>query len=222
MNVRHAFRPHLAGSLLSLALVGSGASAQSELHTEDLATPRVQVGSCAQVDILWNLELVEQYPQIPSACHEVVTNNGVKWARFEANFLRINRDGTVTSEFLDRRGRAIGRFTMIPGEGQQVILDGRKRPFSDLRQNQRISLYVPEGAATLVSEPMETSDATARVVDFEPASPEPVVESSTLIAEASPPPRMTRLPDTAGLLPWFAASALLSALAALGLRRRGR
>ena len=213
-------RIHRAASLsvLSLALIAGGAMAQSELDTRALANPNVRVQSCNQVDIGWNLDLIQQYPHIANERHEVIDNNGIKWARFEADFVRINSDGSVTSDFVDRRGRTAGRYTLIPGDGQQVTLDGRKRPFSALRANQRISLYVPEGAASLASEPVAVPEQYAQISRYEPVATEP---QPVQLAAASPAPQMTRLPDTAGPLPWLAAGSALFALLALGLRRLG-
>lgn len=214
------FSPLFLG--LVLALCGGSVAAQSDLNTRSLDNPQTRVQSCNEVDIAWNMELIEQFPHIPDACHEVVMNNGTKWARFEAEFLRINNDGSVTSEFLDPRGRSIGRYTLVPAEGQMVTLDGRKVPFSALRTNQRINLYVPEGAAALSSEPIVAPERYSRIVRYEPISTEPTARERAQLADNSPPPRMDRLPDTAGPLPWFAALGVLSGLAALGLRRFGR
>ena len=225
MNIRStSSRINMTIPLLALALSCGVASAQSSLNTDALSNPKVRVQSCAQVDIAWNLQLIEQYPQIADACQEVVTNNGTKWARFEAKFLRINSDGSVTSEFLDRRGRALGRYTLIPADGQMVTLDGQKQPFSSLRANQQISLYVPEGATALSSEPVVMPDRYARIVRYEPSTATPMAQepSPVLVADNSPPPRMARLPDTAGPLPWFATAGMLLALGALVLRRFGR
>jgi hypothetical protein len=228
MNIRSTSQLALPLSLLSLALAWSGgATAQADLNTRTLNDPKVRMQSCAQVDIAWNLELIAQYPRIPEACHEVVTNNGTKWARFEANFLRVNGDGSVTSEFVNTDDRPIGRYTLVPGPDQQVTLDGRERPFSSLVANQRISLYVPEGSAELTSEPFLMPNQQSRLVRYE----EDALDSERMeatrtpqpmqVASAEPPAReqrMTQLPDTAGSLPWFALGGLLSAFAALVLR----
>ncbi|MCK7593060.1 hypothetical protein [Pseudomarimonas salicorniae] len=205
-------------SLLTLAVLSSAALAQNKLDTQSLADPEIRVLSCAQVDIGWNIELIQQYPHIADACHEVVTNQGKKWARFEADFLRVNRDGSVTSEFVDRRGRAVGRYTLIPGKDQQVTLNGQKRPFSALRTNERISLYVPEGAAALSSEPVVAPERYSQIVRYEPVGPTP---APVQLAAASPARQITRLPDTAGPLPWLALGSGAFALLALGVRRMG-
>lgn len=217
-NNRHPIR--LPMLILGLACAG-GVAAQSQLDTRELAKPAVRTISCGQVDIDWNLELLNQFPSIPGACHEVVTNDGQKWARFEADFVRINADGSVTSDFIGPRGRPMGRYTLIPFAGQQVTLDGRKYPFTALRPNQRINLYVPEGAAGLASEPIASTQPITRIARYEEV-PAPSIQ----LAQAPPrqPYVADRLPSTAGPLPWFALGGALSLLGALGLRvgRRSR
>ncbi|HET6603669.1 MAG TPA: hypothetical protein VFG21_05550 [Xanthomonadaceae bacterium] len=205
--------------LLALACAGAVA-AQDQMNPRDQVNPEVRTQSCAQVDIDWNLELISQYPRIPDACHEVVTSNGVKWARFEANFVRVNQDGSVTSDFHAPNGRSVGRFTLMPAPGQMVTLSGRKVEFSSLRPNQQLSMYVPEGATGLSFEPGVPPQQHGRFVRYEEPTPEPVQ-----FARADPEPRYdTRLPDTAGPLPWFALGGVLSLLGAVGLRvgRRNR
>lgn len=211
MNKTHPCIAAVPLLLVGLAFSGA-AGAQASMDTDQLQKPAVRTMSCAQVDIDWNLDLVTQYPRLPEACHEVVINNGIKWARFEADFVRRNSDGSIVSDFKSPSGRSMGRYTLVPAPGQQVTLDGREFPFSALQRDQRISLYVPEGATGLVSQPAPVAQP-ARILRFEAPMAEPVQ-----IAQASPQPRAQRLPNTAGPLPWFALGGMLSLLAGIGLR----
>lgn len=199
--------------ILLLALACAQASfAQSGGSTPP--TPQLRLLSCGQVEIGWNPALVDQYPDIPSACHEVVTSQGVKFARFEADFVRVNGDGSVTSAFVDPRGRQVGRYTLIPGPTQQVLLGGRRYPFSELRPGQRINLYVPEGAYGLASEPVASPTYIGEIAQYERLPVEEPVEIARVEPASSMP---TRLPQTAGLTPWITTAGLLSLLVAGGL-----
>lgn len=205
--------------LIALACAGAVA-AQGQMNPRDQGNPQVRTQSCAQVDIDWNLELISQYPQIPAACHEVVTSSGIKWARFEADFVRVNRDGSVASDFRGPNGRPMGRFTLAPAPGQTVNLSGRQVEFSSLQAGQRLSMYVPEGATGLAFEPGVSPDRYGQIVSYEAPALEPVQ-----VARADPTPRnIARLPNTAGPLPWFALGGVLCLLGAIGLRlgRRSR
>lgn len=209
MNPRLMVLPMLLAGLLC-----GGAVAAQSLETGELRQTQTRVLSCGQVDMAWNVDLITQYPRIPEACFEVVTNNGIKWARFEADFVRLDRDGSVVADFHSPRGRAMGRYTVLNVPGQQVTLDGRKYPFTALRARQRINLYVPEGVAALTTEPGLPPESYARIVRYEaPAATEPT------LAQADPPMTYaTRLPDTAGPLPWIAAAGVLALFGGLGLR----
>lgn len=217
-------------TLMALVFVGSVA-AQPQMNPRDQSNPKVRSLSCAQVAIDWNIELISQYPRIPEACHEVVTSNGVKWARFEANFVRVNRDGSVTSDFRGPKGGSMGRFTLLPGPGQMVNLSGRKVEFSSLESGQLLNMYVPEGQDHLAFEPAVTPEQRARILSYEaPVDQAPMVEQTPAPAQAQEMPvrqgqvarvesaSMVRLPDTAGPLPWFALGGGLALFGALGLR----
>lgn len=215
-------------TLMALAFVGSVA-AQPQMNPRDQADPKVRSLSCAQVAIDWNIELISQYPRIPEACHEVITSNGVKWARFEANFVRVNRDGSVTSDFRGPKGGSMGRFTLQPGPNQMVNLSGRKVEFSALESGQLLNMYVPEGQDHLAFEPAVTPEQRARILSYEaPVEQAPMVEQTPAPAPEMPVRQgqvarvesasVVRLPDTAGPLPWFALGGGMALFGALGLR----
>jgi hypothetical protein len=228
MNNRNSNKALAGLPLLLLCMAMSGSAlAQAELDTNRLPTPATRVYSCGQVDISWNLELINQYPRINEACHEVVTVDGTKYARFEANFVRVNADGTVTSDFVGPQGRTMGRYTLVPAPDQKVTLSGVEYPFSALKPRQQINLYVPEGATGLASSPTASPQQYARLSAYEEVAPEQQEQPQPqYVAQADPPPAMAneRLPDTAGPLPWFALSGVIALLGGLGLslgRRQG-
>lgn len=208
--------PRLIAFMVGLACA-SGLPAQ-DLKTRQLAPTDTRVLSCGQVDMAWNVALITQYPRIPDACFEVVTNNNIKWARFEADFVRLDRDGSVVADFYGPSGGKMGRYTVLNNPGDQVTLGGRKYPFSALRSGQRINLYVPEGAAALTTEPGLPPDRYGRFVRYEELPLEPRV------ADTSPKPNYyaAQLPNTAGPLPWFAVAGFGALLGGLGLRLRKR
>lgn len=157
--------PRLIALMVGLAFASSLPA--QDLNTGRLAPTETRMLSCGQVDMAWNVELITQYPRIPEACFEVVTNNNIKWARFEADFVRLDRDGSVVADFYGPSGAKMGRYTVLNNPGDQVTLGGRKYPFSALRSGQRINLYVPEGAAALTTEPGLPPDRYGRFVRYE-------------------------------------------------------
>ncbi len=191
-------------------LVGaSPASAQQGLDTKSIPQPSVQAASCAQV--AWNKDLLAQFPRIGEGCQEVVVSDGKKWARFAADFVQRNRDGSVTFEFQDRRGRSMGELALMPAPDQRVAIGGHDYRFSELSRGQELNLYVPEQMYAVASEPGAPPGQLAQIVK------EPVQ-----VAQAEPDRTPERLPKTAGPLPPLALGGVASLLAGLVLTIRRR
>ena len=201
----------LTAMALSVSLLGvAGAQQESFPRTGEQAT------SCNEVD--WNRDMTRNHPRLIEACREVVTARGEEWARFEAQFMRVESDGTVSFSVRDSRDRQVEEVTVQLAQGQVAYIDGRPTPFSELRRDQRVNLYVPEGQYGFVTQPGESSDQMAEM-----RAPTTERASETRVATAQQPQqrrdsRADRLPATAGLLPWFAVGGLLSLLGAGGLR----
>lgn len=193
----------IAATLAGL-MVASALDAQ-QLDTRTVPRPSVQGASCA--DVTWNRDMLAQYPRIAEGCQEVVLSDGKKWARFEADFVRSNNNGSVTLDFKDRQDRTLDRLTLMPAAAQRVKIDGRDYRFSELSRGQTLNLYVPEGMYAVATEPGEPADELAKI------------EQPVQVAQAEP---AEQLPHTAGPLPWFALAGLASVLAGLGLTMRRR
>jgi hypothetical protein len=208
----------LAATLIGIICAGTVGAQQ--LDTRNLAEPRVQAATCADVE--WEQNLLEQYPRIGEGCQEVVVVEGVKWARFDAEFVRRDRDG-VTMDFKDRQGRSMEEITVLPAPEQRVSIQGREYQFSELTRGQQLNVYVPERMFAVSVEPGAPAELLAQIV------PAPVTaaqaERAELLAQAEPAPtRITaqRLPDTAGPLPLLLLGGLASLLGGLGLAIRRR
>lgn len=179
--------------------------------------PSEDASSCQDVE--WNTNLLTRYPWAVGSCHEVIVVDGQKWSRFEAEFEGMNRDGTFDVDFLNRQGRSQGVVTLKPGTNQTVLLDNREYAFSELRPNQKLNLYVPEGAYGFAVEPGVESDELVEVVEPETSA----AESRRLAqAEARSERRATTLPATAGPLPLVALGGMIALLSGLGLTMRRR
>jgi hypothetical protein len=205
-------------AVVALACLGVAAAASAQQVDSQVSdNPEISRASCA--DVAWDAQLLARYPRIAEACQEVVVSGGTKWARFTGEFLELNRNGSVRTTIDDRNGRSMGQLTLMPAPAQRVLIDGQRVRFSDLPRGQQLSLYVPESRFAFATEPGVPAEQTAQIL---PPSPAPVAPAAPVtVAQLRPVPM---LPDTAGPLPWLAATGLLSLLAGLGLtvgRKRG-
>lgn len=214
MNTRlNVFAATSVAFLLGLASTGSVIAQESR---QAMPGPEVDRASCADVD--WNRDLLHNYPWVAEGCQEAIIVDGEKWARFEAEFEQLHRDGSITSDFRNDRGRSLGSVRLMPGPDQRVLLDGRPKRFSELKRGQVLNFYAPEDAYAFTTEPGAPDSEMVQII-------EPVErERSPRMAEAKPArtERPATLPATAGPLPIIALGGLFSLLGGIGLTTRRR
>jgi hypothetical protein len=201
-------------ALLGLALASTAVAQQLQ---EEFPAERTRTATCDDID--WNMDMLRNHPNLIGACQEVVLVDGESWARFDAEFVRVEPDGNVIFNVNDDRDRLIETVTLDPTTGQVAYIDDRATPFSQLRTTDRISLYVPEGQYGFATQPVAQERLATVIV---PANAPIAVEPTTDRTLAQRDTRPTVLPTTAGPLPWLALGGLLSMLGGLGLTLRRR
>ncbi len=96
-------------ALFIVVLLASGGMAQAAAQEhQQFPLTRTQAGLCD--DIKWSTEMLDEHPGLIDACREVVVADGRKWARFEAQFVSVNPDGSVHFSVRNRSDR--------PGRGR--------------------------------------------------------------------------------------------------------
>jgi len=94
--------------------------------------------SCEEVT--WSEEALERYPNIASACQEVMERDGDYYVRFEGEVRRVaDRGGRVTIAF-----QGGDTLTLTPPESLSLTIDGRQRAPRDLRPGDELTFYVPQ------------------------------------------------------------------------------
>lgn len=188
----------------------TAAGAQEPLDTANLDDPEVHAASCRAVN--WNSQLLAEYPRVAEACHEVIVSGGERWARFETKLVQVNRDGSVKSDFQDRRGANMGAITIMPAPDQRVTIEEQEYRFAELRPGQILNVYVPEGMYSFALAPRAPVERHVRVVEIRP---DPYVAPARMVAART-------MPSTAGPLPFLAIGGALALLGGLGLTIRRR
>jgi hypothetical protein len=220
MTNKSAIRIAIAAVVLACA----GTSGAQNADTKTLAKPQVDAASCA--DIQWQKEILARYPNIATGCQEVMVSNDTRFARFAGELEHVNGDGSVMIDFKDRNGHSLGKSTRLqPAPTQRVLIQGQRYRFSELKEGQQLSMYIPESVLGVATEPVAAPESIAKMVLDEPATPVDVPHETTRLAQATPEPataQAARLPDTAGWSPLLALTGALALGGGIVLTARRR
>ena len=145
-------------------------SMQGQSRPEE-AQSKLQEGqssrSCIS-NIVFSQEFLARYPRAGGACREVKVENGQKWARFDADVVRV-RKNRVTANFVDRSDKNLGRITFDAANDARVEVNGRQRRFSSLKPGDKLSFWMPETRVGFYAEPGALETTQLAVVSTEPA-----------------------------------------------------
>lgn len=172
-------------TIVTAAAVMLGASsavaAQSRVDRAFTATGT----SCDQ--ITWSQESLAAYPNIASACREVVERDGRYYVKFEGKVRRTaNRGQELTVDFADG-----SELTLTPPENLSLYMGGRRTSVGRLRRGDQLTFYVPENQ--LAAHLAETDSAIAETQQV----PIRIVRVTTTQPQAT----AAVLPETASLSP---------------------
>jgi hypothetical protein len=111
------------------------------------------------MDIQWNADFLKAYPRAPAACQEIAVRNGKKFARFTAKVTAVE-PSAVTVRFLTSSGEAGREISLKPGPNARVDIAGKKVEYSKLKKDDVLTLWVPEHALGVISDPDDTASST--------------------------------------------------------------
>jgi len=202
----------MTAGLLGLALATSAVAQEGQ---QDFPREGTSAVSCENVS--WNENMLRNHPRLIEACKEVVEVDGQSWARFDAKFVEIERDGDVVFSVRDRRDRSVEEVTLKPASGQVAYINDRATPFRQLRTTDLINLYVPEGEYGFMTQPGAPREQMASVAPRPAAAP---ATTERTVAQRETTTRPAVLPATASSMPWFALMGFLSLFAGMILTMR--
>jgi hypothetical protein len=182
----------------SSLLLGAVALASSATVSAQTSVDRAFTATGTSCDqVTWTEETLETYPQIASACQEVMERDGKYFVRFEGEVERVrDRGREITVDF--RQG---DRLTLSPPENLSLYIDGRRTSVASLRPGDQLTFYIPQDqlVATFFEGEPETSTAQEAPITAEP--------EETFAAAA--PESQSRLPGTASALPMLSVAGLM-------------
>jgi len=155
--------------------------------------------TCA--DIEFDARAIEAYPQVQEACLEVVEHEGALYAHLRARVIQ-NWTTSLIVQYWHADGMWGSLTRATPPEGFTVMVNGAPTTIEQLRPNQEIHLFVPEGrwevaiadvpepeilelefAAVELVVPEESVELTEAVEMADAAADEPMVEDAKEAAD---------------------------------------
>ncbi|HEU4624543.1 MAG TPA: hypothetical protein VFS52_07270 [Steroidobacteraceae bacterium] len=132
-----------------------------------LADEGADSNSCLN-KIVFSQEFLAKYPNAGKACREVVTKNGKKYARFDANVVDV-KGNEVTADFTDSYNNPVTtvKFTTTPDA--RVQMEGTEVKASELKPGDKLSFWVPESRAGFYAEPGASNAKKLAVESSKPA-----------------------------------------------------
>lgn len=112
----------------------------------------------ACTDFKFSPAFLDKYPKAPAACLEGREYKGVRYAKFTAKVYLTSPERT-TVQLLNVAGDPITTLSFKPKPGQEVIINGKKEKFSDMKKGEVLTFWVPESRMEAVSLPTPTAQA---------------------------------------------------------------
>ncbi len=130
---------------------------QSELQERERSS------SCIG-NITFSQEFLYRFPNAGGACRQVKVQDGQKWARFDADVVRV-RGNRVTANFVDRNDRAVGSITFDAARDARIMVDRNWKRFSSLHPGDHLSFWMPESRVGFYAEPGASESTQLAVVN---------------------------------------------------------
>jgi hypothetical protein len=111
------------------------------------------------MDIQWNADFLKAYPRAPAACQEIAVRNSKKFARFTAKVTTVEA-AAVKVRFLSSSGEEGREIALKPGPNARVDIAGKKVEYSKLKKDDVLTLWVPERALGVISDPDDTASSS--------------------------------------------------------------
>ncbi|MEJ1964941.1 MAG: hypothetical protein WDO56_26760 [Gammaproteobacteria bacterium] len=122
-----------------------------------VATPLVGLAqdevklSCIK-DIVYSQEFLAHYPKAGAACREVLVRDGTKWARFDADVVKV-KGNEVTASFIDSYKNPVATLTFAAAPEARVTVNGKETKYSDLQKGDTLSFWMPESRVGFYAAP---------------------------------------------------------------------
>jgi MYXO-CTERM domain-containing protein len=160
-------RATIIAAVLALA-AAAGVNAQTSVDKAFTANG----DNCLAVN--WSSETLDKYPNIASACQEVMQKDGKTYVKFDGEVKKVSKGGT---EVVMKMKGGKQDLVLNPPEGRMVYVGGKKVPVKSLRPGDTLTFYVPEDR--FIAAVMETPTAPVEEIPLSAPMVEQVAMSTT-------------------------------------------
>jgi MYXO-CTERM domain-containing protein len=126
------------------------------------------------LSVNWSAETLDKYPNIASACQEVMQKDGKTYVRFDGEVKKVSKGG---QEVVMKMKGGKQDLVLNPAEGRTVYIGGKKVPVKSLRPGDTLTFYVPEDR--FIAAVMETPTAPVEEIPLAAPQVESVAMTST-------------------------------------------
>ncbi len=162
-------RAKIIAAAVALA-AAAGVFAQSS--SVDKAFSAAPGDNCVAVN--WSAETLAKYPNIASACQEVMQKDGKTYVKFDGEVKKVSKGGT---EVVMKMKGGKQDLVLNPPEGRTVYIGGKKVPVKSLRPGDTLTFYVPEDR--FIAAVMETPAAPVEEIPLSAPVVEQVAMTTT-------------------------------------------
>jgi hypothetical protein len=136
-------------------------------------------------DIEFDARAVEAYPQVQDACLEVVDQDGTLYAHLRARVIQ-NWTTSLIVQYWHAEGEWGALTRATPPEGFTVMVNGAPTSIEQLRPNQEVHLFVPEGRwEVAIADIAEPAILELEFAEFDMAIPEETAELTEAVEVAN-------------------------------------
>ena len=123
--------------------------------------------SCIK-DFTFSQEFLARHPRAGAACREVAMRDGMKWVRFEAKVTKVENQ-QLTANFLDNYNNTVATVTLKASPDARLQVNGRQIPYSELKDGDRLTVWMPEAKVGYYAEPGAMKDERLSLVSDDSA-----------------------------------------------------
>ena len=139
--------------LLALATPASLALADTASLSDPSTLPKI---SCTE--FRYSATFLKRYPKAPAGCLEGRVLNGKKYAKFNGRVYLVS-DKFITVSLLNVAGDPTSTFSFKAPADAEMYVNGKAEKISELKKDEVITFWVPEGRLEAKSLPASTASS---------------------------------------------------------------